>query len=235
MNLAVLPLISSIVSLVFALAVLDQYFARRKPYQLVWAIGLIMYFISTGTEFIYGIWGLSPLVYRLWYLVGAIFVAAYLGMGTIYLLMPRRFAHITMIILLIASVYSTYAVFTADFDLSSLSSLSGVAMPASVRMMTPFFNTFGTIALAGGAVYSAWVFWRKRIMPHRVTSNILIAVGAILPAFGGLHIRLGGNIPLFYIFELIGIVLIFVGFLRSSEVFGIYRIPLVHGFSRIER
>lgn len=44
MNLAVLPLISSIVSLVFMLTVLDQFFVRRKPYQLVWAIGLFLYF-----------------------------------------------------------------------------------------------------------------------------------------------------------------------------------------------
>ena len=71
-----LPLASSIVSLLFALTVLDQFFARRKPYQLVWAIGLLMYFISTGTEFWTGVWGLNQTVYRLWYLFGAIFVAA---------------------------------------------------------------------------------------------------------------------------------------------------------------
>lgn len=66
-------------------------------------------------------------------------------------------------------------------------------------------------------------------MPHRVISNILIAVGAILPAFGGLHTRLGGAINLFYIFELLGIIIIFIGFLRNKEVFGVYRFPLIHG------
>ena len=233
MNLLVLPLISSIVSLVFTLIVLDQYFARRKPYQLVWAIGLFMYFISTGTEFSTEVWGLNLVTYRLWYLIGAVFVAAYLGMGTIYLLAPRRIAHITMAILLLASGYATFAIFTASIDLSTIQDLSGKAMPQYVRLMTPFFNTFGTVALVAGAIYSAWVFWRRRIMPHRVLSNILIAVGAILPAFGGIHIRLGGDIPLFYIFELLGIIIIFIGFLRSREVFGVYRIPFVHGFSRV--
>ncbi len=98
-----IPLISAIVSLVFALAVLDQYFARRRPYQLIWAIGLFMYAISTSTEFWVGAWGLNVTVYRLWYLFGAIFVAAYLGMGTLYLLVRRRTAHIIMAILLAAS------------------------------------------------------------------------------------------------------------------------------------
>lgn len=228
-----IPLASSIISLIFTLFVLDQYFARRKPHQLVWTIGLFMYFISTGTEFWTGQWGMNITVYRLWYLFGAIGVAAYLGMGTVYLLGKRRLAHIIMVILVIASVYATIRIFTADIDISNLPVLSGVAMPKSIRMLTPIFNTFGTVALAGGALYSAWIFWRKRILLHRVIGNILIAVGAILPAVGGTHIRFGGDLTVFYVLELVGILLIFTGFLRMKEVFGIYRIPLIHGFKAL--
>ena len=85
----------------------------------------------------------------------------------------------------------------------------------------------------GGAVYSAWVFWRRRALPHRVVSNILIAIGAILPAVGGTHMRLGGSLQFFYFFELLGIIIIFIGFLRSREVFGLYRFPLIHGFNKV--
>jgi len=233
MEFYLIPLASAIVSFLFAVTVLDQYFARRKPYQLVWAIGLFMYSISTGTEFWTGARGLNDMVYRLWYLFGAIFVAAYLGMGTVYLLVRRRTAHIIMGILLAASIYATFAVFSANLDLSTLPTLSGIAMPKAVRLMTPIFNTFGTVALVGGAIYSAYVFWRRKIMPHRVASNVLIALGAILPAVGGTHMRLGGGLPLFYIFELLGIIIIFVGFLRSREVFGLYRFPLIHGFHKV--
>ncbi len=70
-------------------------------------------------------------------------------------------------------------------------------------------------------------------MPHRVVSNILIAVGAILPAFGGTLMRLGGSLTAFYLLELVGIIIIFTGFLRSREVFGLYRFPLIHGFKRV--
>ena len=166
MSFAIIPLVSCVVSFIFALTVLDQFFARRKPYQLVWAIGLFMYFISTGTEFWVGTWGLNQIIYRLWYLFGAIFVAAYLGMGTLYLLTPRRVAHSIMVILLVASLYAIFQVFTDSIDISTLHHLSGVAMPQGVRLMTPFFNTFGTIALVGGAIYSAWVFWRRRARPR---------------------------------------------------------------------
>jgi len=51
MNIAVIPLASGVISLIFAVTVLDQFFTRRKPYQLIWAIGLFMYFISTGPEY----------------------------------------------------------------------------------------------------------------------------------------------------------------------------------------
>ncbi|MBM2832330.1 MAG: hypothetical protein HW414_1382 [Dehalococcoidia bacterium] len=233
MNIAVLPLVSSIVSLAFAITVLDQYFARRRPHQLVWAIGLFMYSLSTGTEFWTGTWGLGETVYRLWYLVGAVFVAAYLGMGSLYLLARRPVANIIMAVLLIASAYAIFKVFSADLDLTILEGLSGKALPRDVRLMTPFFNSFGTLALVGGALYSAWVFWRKKIMPHRVASNILIAVGAILPAFGGTAMRFWNSLTAFYILELLGVVIIYIGFLRSREVFGFYRFPLVHGFGRV--
>lgn len=233
MSSSILPLISCIVSLFFTIAVLDQYLARRKSYQLIWAIGLLLYFIGTGAEFWSETWGINPVIYRLWYLSGAIFVAAYLGMGTLYLLVKRPIAHAIMGVLLVASAYAIIRVFTADIDVSHLSGLSGAAMPQYVRLITPFFNTFGTVALVGGALYSAWAYWRRKIMPHRVLSNILIAVGAILPAFGGLHFRVVGTINLFYVFELVGILLIFAGFLRSKEVFGIYRFPLIHGIRSI--
>jgi hypothetical protein len=233
MNIAVIPLVSSAVSLIFAVTVLDQFFAKRKPYQLIWAIGLFMFFIGTGAEFWTEAWGLNQTIYRLWYLFGAISVAAYLGMGALYLLTPRRTGHIIMAVLLAASLYAAFRVFTADIDLSTLQGLSGQAMPRGIRLMTPFFNSFGTVALVGGAIYSAWVFWRRRFMPHRVVSNILIAVGAMLPASGGTIMRFGGTLPLFYLFELLGIIIIFIGFLRSREVFGLYRLPLIHGFSRV--
>ena len=51
MGIGTIPLISAIVSFVFGITVLDQYFARRQPFQLLWTIGLFMYGISAFTEF----------------------------------------------------------------------------------------------------------------------------------------------------------------------------------------
>lgn len=229
-----IPLATAIISFLFAIAVLDQYFARRKPFQLLWAVGLFMYSVSAFTEFWWNIYGHVDVLYRLWYLIGAILVAAYLGQGTLYLLMKRRTAHIIMILLGVVTLYATVRVFTVNIDISGLTKLTGVGVfPNDLRaIVTPITNAFGTIALAGGAVYSAYIFWRKRILPHRVVANILIALGALLPAIGGVHISTGGDLNLFFLLELIGAIIMFVGFLRTKEVFGLYRFPLIHGFKK---
>ena len=48
----------------------------------------------------------------------------------------------------------------------------------------------GTLLLAGGAVYSAYLFLRKQILPNRVLGNVFIALGGLLPAAGGALIKL---------------------------------------------
>jgi hypothetical protein len=89
----VLPAGSSLVSFVFAALVFDQWRQHRRSFQLVWTIGLLWYGISAGTEAVGSALGWSPALYRTWYLIGALYVAAYLGAGTVYLLAKTRFGY----------------------------------------------------------------------------------------------------------------------------------------------
>jgi hypothetical protein len=123
-------------------------------------------------------------------LFGAILVAAWLGQGTVYLLVRRRWAHVLMVLLVVGSLYGAFRVFTAQLDPSLMttslhtgSELSGHAIVTDgVRMLTPIFNLYGTVALVGGAFWSAWIFWRKRVLLHRVLGNVLIAFGPLSAA-----------------------------------------------------
>jgi hypothetical protein len=220
--LVVLPLLSTLVSLVFAASVFAQYRQRRKPYQLAWTVGLLWYAISAGTEFLGNGFGWNLTLYRWWYIIGAFYVAAYLGLGTVYLTVRRRYAHAITALLVLGSVYAAYQVLGAPVDATLLPKagevVTGQALPGNVRILTPLFNIFGAGALVVGAVYSAWVFWRRGIMGHRVVSNILIAVGAFIPSLTGVLNRFGFS-GLFFLGELLGVVTIFVGFLVSVEVF----------------
>lgn len=89
----ILPFLSSLTSFVFAAFVFGQWLERRRSFQLVWTVGLLWYGISAGTEFLGGVLGWNEGLYRAWYLIGALFVAAYLGLGTIYLLAKTRFGY----------------------------------------------------------------------------------------------------------------------------------------------
>lgn len=228
MNLiAFLPILSMIVSFIFAGFVFARYVKRRGAHLLLWTIGMLFYGLGGAAEGYYGLFGWNPLVFRIWYLCGAVLVAAWLGQGTVYLLMKKRTAAILMIVLGLGSLYAAYAVFTAQLDpalmTSSLhtgSELSGKAIiTPGVRMLTPFFNLYGTLTLVGGAIYSAFLFWRKRVLLHRAIGNVLIAAGAILPAFGGTFSRFG--IPgALYISELLGAIILFIGFLRATTPLG---------------
>jgi hypothetical protein len=217
-----LPFVSSVVSFLFAFLILKRYWKRRGLHQLLWGIGMVFYGLGGFCEAYYGALGWNPLVFRLWYLFGAILVAAWLGQGTVYLLAKPRWAHTLMILLAVGSLYGLIRVFTAKLDptlmTSSLhtgSELSGQAIVTpGVRMLTPFFNLYGTVTLVGGAAWSAWIFWRKRILLYRVIGNVLIAAGAILPAFGGTFNRFGIRSVL-YVFEFLGAVLMFIGYLQS--------------------
>lgn len=219
-----LPLVSALVSFVFAFFVFRRYLVRHGTYLLFWAIGMVFYGIGGLCEAYYSILGWSPLIFRMWYLFGAVLVAAWLGQGTVYLLVKKPMvATILTVLLVLGSLYAAFRVFGAQLDptlmTSSLhtgSELSGKAITsAGVRSLTPIFNVYGTVTLVGGALYSAYIFWRKRVLLHRTLGNILIATGALLPAFGGTFSRMG--IPgALYLSELLGAILLFVGFLRAT-------------------
>lgn len=89
----VLPFCSSLLSLVFCALLFDQWRRRRRSYQAVWAIGMLWYGLSAGTEFLGGAFGWSEPLYRAWYLIGAIWVAGWLGLGTVLLLGKTRFGY----------------------------------------------------------------------------------------------------------------------------------------------
>ncbi|MFA9405349.1 MAG: hypothetical protein ACERKX_05985 [Anaerolineales bacterium] len=217
------PFLSSIISFVFAVVIFKRFSDRGGAHNLLWGIGMVFYGIGGFCEAYFGALGWNDTIFRMWYLFGAILVAAWLGQGTVYLLARRKWANVAMAILLGLSLFAVFRVFTAELDPSLLttsvhtgSELSGHAIiTPGIRSLTPIFNLYGTIALVGGAVYSAFIFWRKRILLHRTIGNIMIAIGALAPAFGGAFSRFGVPGAL-YIGELFGAILIFAGFIRAT-------------------
>ncbi|MBI4336220.1 MAG: hypothetical protein HY683_00115 [Chloroflexi bacterium] len=231
----VIPLLTALVAGAFALTVLDQYLERRKPYQFVWVVGLLLYSVASLLHTLWALGVDSPIVFRLWYWTGAMLVAAYLGMGTVYLHAPQQAARVTFVVLLVLTVLSAALAIAIPLQ-ADLASLHGKPLvsedptggvrfyPAYVGALTAFLNAAGALALVGGAVYSAAVFVRRRAASYRVVSNILIAIGALVSSAGGTLERFSLPQP-HTLALLIGVVVIYIGFLRSREVFASLRVP----------
>jgi len=217
--LHLLPFISTAITFAFAVAVLNRFRAGRTPHSLMWGLGLVWYGLGTFAEAYLAVWW-SPFILRLWYLAGAMLTAAWLGQGTMYLLVRKRgVAHAFAAGLLLVSVVAAIAVFSAP--LTGAAFVPGVAISTQYKalltrsgpivLLTILLNIYGTLTLVGGALWSAWLFWRKRVLLNRVAGNIVIAAGAMFPAAAGTLIRLGLGDWL-YVSELIGATLMFLGF-----------------------
>ena len=136
---------------------------------------------------------------------------------------PALLGHAGLALLAAGTLFAATQVFGAVVDPAAMLDPAtgiphGEAFPQTVRLLTPLFNIGGALALLFGAVYSAWTYWRRRAYPHRLVSNALIALGAFAPSLtSGLN-RFGFTAT-FYVGELLGVLLIFAGFLASHDVF----------------
>jgi len=68
----------------------------------------------------------------------------------------------------------------------------------------------------GGAIYSAFLFWRKKVLANRMFGNILIAAGALSPALGGTFLK-AGIADMLYASELVGAILMYIGFMLATS------------------
>ena len=218
------PLASAIVSGIFAVALIIQYSRRRKVHQLIWSISLIMFFITTFLEFwaeytyitVPGSIGWTDIMYKIYYILTPTMVAL-MGTGSLYLLthkpLGRYFLYYTIAIsipLFILGLSSSLgdALRNLVMQLGS-TEIGGKAMPFYVRIFSPLLTVPGGIALIGGAIYSFWLDKTRKY-------NLLIAIGALFPFVGGLKVRFADP-TFFYMFEMVGTILLFLGFLLSWE------------------
>jgi hypothetical protein len=218
------PFLSTAITFFFAAAVLNRYRIGRRPHSLMWGIGLTFYSIGTLAEAYLALrW--SPTLLRLWYLCGAMLSAAWLGQGTIFLLVRKPGVATSVAIgLAVVSVVAAVAVFSAPVNGAQFQ----VGLPISTQykqlftqsgliiLLTILLNIYGTVTLVGGALWSAYLFWRKHVLANRMLGNILIAIGALFPASAGTFIRLGFGDWL-YASELLGAGLMFFGFWLATQ------------------
>jgi hypothetical protein len=229
-----LPGLTSVLALVLAVALLDQWRERRAGFQLIWATGMLFFGIASGCEALASAGGWNEGLYRTWYLTGAVWTAGWLGLGTAFLLNRTRFGYTFAFCLLLAGIFTVLTQRRFDYAGSGSAPvlyligavvlalavavetyfqnerwpilaagavvgatvLSIVLMattvlpapgyalnpttavpvadlfPGTLRLLTPFLNVTGGLALALGALFSAYVFMpKRRVLPYSLDPN----------------------------------------------------------------
>ena len=89
----VIPALTALLAAVFTVLLVDQWRDRHHGFQLAWAVGTLCYTLGSGAEAVAAATGWSEPLYRTWYLAGGVMTAAWLGLGTGFLLARTRFGY----------------------------------------------------------------------------------------------------------------------------------------------
>ena len=209
-----IPIFTTILSLYFFIEIFKHYFSKRKQYLLWWMIGVVTFGLGTLSESLHALIGYNELNLRFWYIIGALLGGFPLAQGTVYLLFSKKFADRTTFFfvsyIIVAAIFVMLAPISIpeNFD----GKLTGKVFEWSwVRLFSPLINLYAFLFLVGGAIYSAYKYFKIKNLQYRVYGNAAIAIGGILPGIGGSFTR-AGYVEVLFVTELIGLALIYLGY-----------------------
>jgi len=209
-----IPILTSIFSIFFFREIITHYLRKNKPYLLWWSIGVLTFGLGTLAESFNAVLGWSEINAKFWYIVGALLGGFPLAQGSVFLLMHRRFAKISSRIVVTIIIIAALCVISSPIDLPQdfNGELTGKVFAWKwVRFFSPLINLYAFVFLVGGAIYSAYKYYRQGIREAPFKGNIIIAIGGLLPGIGGTFTRMG-YVQVLYVTEFIGLVLIYIGY-----------------------
>ncbi|MEO7000485.1 MAG: hypothetical protein ABI068_01610 [Ktedonobacterales bacterium] len=239
--------LAALCALVAAVFIFDAHIQRPRPHKLMWSLGLLYYGIAAAAAWAGTAWGWNVAEYKLWYLFGGVMTAAYLGLGSLYLLAPRHIGHIATTIAALISIYAAVRILAFSVPAATTEALAHAsttnvtnvakfnvfssslqtATVLDLRLAAIVMNIPGALLLFGGAAWSAWQFYRKHFPRYRLISMALLALGAIFPSIlTGLQAL--GFTSAAALGEFLGAICLLTGLLISLDVFTVFRVPFTH-------
>ena len=227
-----LPAAATIVASAFALSTFDRWLRRRRPHDAAWTVSLVLFALGSVALWWAEARGWSRASFRVFYVAGAILNVPWLALGTIYLLGGRAIGDRVRAWLIGLSGAAVGVTLTAPM---SWSQVENGAMPkgselfdAAPRAFAAVGSGVAALVIVIGALWSIGRAARGRVpalagATRQVThngrhtvGNVLIAVGTlVLSASGSLAGRLGED-RAFAVTLVIGVVILFAGFLVAS-------------------
>jgi hypothetical protein len=220
---------ATIVAMAFGLSTFDRWLRRRRPRELDWTISLTLFAIGAGSLWWGFARGWSAPSFRVFYLTGAILNVPWLALGTIAIVAPVARVVRWRVALVFLSGLAVGVMATAPMkesvpadELPEGRELFG-ALP---RVLAAVGSGTAAMVIIGVAIWTTSRFVRQRVRSEsstqvrvptsRIVGNLLIATGTlVLSASGAFSGRLGKDRS-FVITLLVGIIVLFAGFLAST-------------------
>ncbi len=224
---------AGLIACAFTLSSLDRWLRRRAPHELAWTVAMALFAVASLALWWAESTGWTMLVFRVFFLCGAVLNVAWLSLGTIYLLAGKRLGDISRTLLIAMTGLATGVIVTSPAKTAIVANefptgrevfgifprilaVVGSGVPALIIIMGALFSTWRVLRKKSPALLSGVA--RHVISPRRLAaSNLLITAGTLtLSASGTLAGRLGKD-RAFAITLLIGVCILFAGFLVASS------------------
>ena len=206
---------AALVALAFACSTFERWLARRRRHELAWSGALLLFVVAAASLAVGAGLGWDGATFRVFYLFGAILNVPFLALGTVYLLWGPRIGDRVAVGLGMLGTFAVGVVVTAPFTAPiprhTLVQGSHV-FPVLPRVLAGVASGGGALLIVAGAVWSI----ARRRETRSIISNGLIAVGTLVLGGSGLFNSLLDAMTAFAVALMIGIALIFAGFLVAT-------------------
>ena len=212
---SLLPVAAALLAFVFFARLASSAVRRPGGQKVLWALGFLLFAAAATAEALAHRGGWTPALFRTYYAAGGVLTVACLGAGSAWLLLPRRARDMMVGALALASIAAVISVLLAPVDANVLAATPVGQPPANGALGGHAFlwaialNSFGTLFLVGGSLYS---IARRR----RVRVNVWIGGGALVVALAT-GLSRAGSYDFVYAGELVGIALMFSGFTFADK------------------
>lgn len=219
----VFPLVAALVALLFAVQLARRFLVDRRSYLAFWAIALLMYAAASLVVAFGALDGWTSAEFRVYWALGAVLNVPFLAQGELDLLVRSRTARsVLYVALAFVTAWAIARVRTAAVDVSALAEdlpsgkeVFGDGTPA--HRLPQLISIPAYAILVGGALWSAWGMRGRPELRDRFRGTLLIALGAtVIAALGSAFAALGLLLP-FSLALLLGVAVMFWGFLRASR------------------
>jgi hypothetical protein len=227
---AALAATATLLSVAFAMFTFERWLGRHRRHELVWTIALVMFALGSLGLWLGAALGWSEWSFKVFFLFGAILNVPFLALGTVYLLGGERIGDVATAVVSLLGAFAAGIVVAAPLT----HAIGGTTLPQGSavfgigpRIAAGVGSGVGATVIFVGAIWSAVRLLAGRHRSRAATAptipagrlaaaNLVIAAGTLILSAGGILNATVDAMNAFSVSLVVGIAVIFGGFLLAS-------------------